>query len=426
MKNVVTILWFICAFVTTNAQINLVKNGGFEQYSHCPYSADEVKFANYWQPIDSLGEVFLDSTGHISHVTTPLCTPEYCNACDTSTYLWRFSVPIGAAYYHYARSGHGMAQVQMYFDNSFSFAYQRDYLQGHFVDHLVAGTTYCVTLYTGLEQASQYAINHIGAYIDNGSIDIAQDSDGCSLSQTAFIPQIISDSIINDTLHWVKIQGSYTATGNERFITIGNFSDIHHTDTIKRSLIYPPWNTENEFSWYLIDDVSVIPSNTFANAGPDQWVSPGSDSAFIGIADEGLPTTWYIVGDSTPICDGAGGFKVHPDTTTSYVVVLDLCDNLTKDTVTIHVAPAIINDIHDQPLQVSVFPNPANEYLRISGANNCTYKIVNEVGQLMLQSKITSNSEAINVSSLEAGIYFVQIESSLTRQKEISRFAKIN
>ena len=399
-----------CLNFRSNAQINLVRNGGFEQYYDCPGGWDNIILAKFWTPIDT--------NGTLVPYTMPLCTPEYDNKCAPSGSL--MVIPTNNLFNHYPRSGNGFVSGEMYFDNSYTGEhYQRDYFQGRLFSHLVSGTNYCVTFYVSVAQSAQYAVDHIGAYLDNGSIDVGKDSLNCANPLISFTPQIVGDSIINDTLNWVKIQGSFTATGIETFITIGNFFDIYHTDTLRRQLIYPPWNTGNAYSYYLIDDISVIQSNTIANAGPDQWVSPGSDSVFIGIADEGLPTTWYIVGDSTPICYGAGGFKVHPDTTISYVVALDICDNLTKDTVTIHVAPTIIKDNQYQLLQVAVFPNPTKDHVTISGAENCTATIVNEFGQIMLQSKISSNTETIDITSLPAGIYFVQIESSLTEQKEV-------
>ena len=402
MKKCFLLLPFICAFTKIEAQINLVKNGGFENYYSCPGGLDNIILAKYWTPIDS--------NGTLTPYTMPICTPEYCNICAPAGSL--MELPLNNYFYHYPRSGNGFASGLMYFDNSFSGEYyQRDYFQGRLFSHLVAGISYCVTFYVSVAQASQYANDHIGAYLDNGSIDVGKDSLHCGTPQTSYTPQIVGDSIINDTLNWVKIQGSYIANGTESFITIGNFFDMAHTDTVRRDLTHVPWNTGNAFSYYLFDDVSIIESSTVANAGPDQWVSPGSDSVFIGIADQGLPTTWYIVGDTTPICYGNGGFKVHPDTTTTYVVMLDLCHNVTTDTVTIHVAPVGVYDYGKQLQFATLYPIPAKSFINVNGANGCTLRVKNIVGEIVRVVSVQNNTQVIDLSGIASGVYFIEIQS---------------
>gem|GEM_PF-3067828 len=68
----------ICASVTyTEAQINYVHNGSLEDHWRCPYSADQIKFANYWTAIDST-----DHPADYDTFGSPNCTPEYSNVCD--------------------------------------------------------------------------------------------------------------------------------------------------------------------------------------------------------------------------------------------------------------------------------------------------------------------------------------------------------
>ncbi len=309
------------------AQVNLVRNGGFEQYDFCPTDYDQIKKAVYWNTIDTLS---MDAG----------CAPEYCNACADSV-TTPLNVPAGGSYHHSARSGVGMVESNMYFNNSYSGEMaQRNYTQGRLFNHLAAGTNYCVTFYVTLAQRSGYASNMIGAYLDNGSIDSGQDSSHCGLPKTAFTPQIVDTTIIKDTLHWVKIQGSFVANGSEQFITIGNFFDINHTDSVK--LNYP--QSYGPVSVYLIDDVSVIESNAVANAGSDMASAVG-DTVLIGTHEEGMPCTWYALGDTTPLGYG-GGIKVHPLATGTYhyVVMLDLCAHVTYDTMTLFVWPAGVNN----------------------------------------------------------------------------------
>jgi hypothetical protein len=283
MKNLLVFILLLNPCIRLKAQVNYVLNPSSEQYSHCPYTADQIKYANFWSPIDSKGNP--DSPLYF-----PICSPEYCNTYASGTIV---GVPSGGGYNHKTHSGNVIAQVQMYSNETEVIFYIRDYLQGRFVKPLIADTTYCVTFYVALEQLSNYAINNIGVYIDNGGIDIASDT-GCAQPHSLITPQILDSNVINDTVNWKMIQGLIKANGIEKFIAIGNFSDKNHITAIPLSY------SSSNFSRYLVDDVSVIESNTDSNAGNDTTNGYG-DTAHIGIYEGGMPCTWYIEGNNTPI-----------------------------------------------------------------------------------------------------------------------------
>jgi len=314
-----------------------------------------------------------------------------------------------------------MVMIETYFDNSYAESYQRDYLQGHFYRPLTAGVSYCVTFYVILEQLSQYANNHIGAYIDDGSIDIGQDSAGCASPQTSFVPQIVEDSIINDTLNWVKIQGTFTANGTERFITIGNFFDITHTDTIRRNLDYPPWNFGNEFAWYLVDDVSVIAMNSVANAGIDRITSATGDSVWVGDSTGYVPCYWYKNG--VLIDSNTAGFKVKPDSTSTYVMQLDVCGHITFDTVIVHVAPAGITTVETFD-NLNIYPNPAKNTITIEGARNCSIAVYDLIGTAIIFTFINNEKQNLDINRLSKGVYNIMITDSETGIKMCKRLIK--
>jgi len=392
------ILIFTCALTNVKAQVNYVKNASLEKHSRCPWQYDQIRFADFWSPIDSISMY-------------PLCAAEYCNTCDTVGFM---GVPIGAYYYHYPRSGNGMAQLIMYTDESFLSEVQRDYLQGRLYKSLTAGKSYCVTFYVTLAQFSKYACNNIGAYLDDGSIDIGQDSAHCAYAKTMFTPQILETSVINDTLNWVKVQGSLTATSSEKFITIGNFLDKAHTDTIDLGINGP-------MTWYLVDDVSVIESNAVANAGPDKIIGTG-DSIWIGTNEEGMPCTWYISGSSTPI-GYSGGLWVKPATTTTYVVEMDLCGHVTKDSANVQVFPAGIKPVSGNN-QYCIWPNPVSNELNIEYAAGCDVRIYNALGRMVYSTKVISEKEVFQVGALSAGLYSLCIVDPVTGYRSVRKMSK--
>ncbi len=388
------------------AQVNYVRNGSFEQYSSCPFGYDQIRFADYWQAIDTV---------HIMGYG-PLCSPEYCNKCSPVGSL--VGVPLGGFYNHYPRTGDGMMEIETYYDNEYPGEYyQRDYAQGKLYDHLVAGKTYCVSFYVTLAQESQYAVNRIGAYLDNGAIDAGQDSVGCASPHPSFIPQVYTNAVIDDTTNWVKIQGNFTATGIERFITIGNFFDADNTDTVRQ---HP--HTANYYTWYLIDDVSVIESTATAFAGTDALIGLG-DTIHIGSTEEGMPCEWYVLGGTTPIGYG-GGIDVHPSTTTSYVVMLDLCGHITYDTVKIYVVPAGVSSLGFPTDLIRLYPSPATNQLHIDHAANCTITITDITGNFWQQTHLLTEKETTDISTLPPGTYIATLTDDKTGDRVIKRMVK--
>jgi hypothetical protein len=403
MKSLLHLFLLLILFITNaKGQINYVLNPSFEIHTGCPNANDQIKKATYWQPIDSID---LD----------PLCSPEYINACSGPNSPW--GVP-GTFISHYCHTGKGMAQNIVFYDESQFSSYHRDYLQGHLRDALTAGQEYCVTFYVFVGGA--YGINHIGAYLDNGSIDTGT-SPYCAWEQTEYIPQITELTIIKDTstnLHgWHKIEGSFIAAGNERFITIGNFFDKAHTqyvlqinpqDTVGMAVSGGGW------SWILVDDVSVIASNTLPHAGNDTTIYAG-DSAFIGPHEIALPYWWYVQGHPSPI-DSGGGIWVHPDSTTTYILQQTLCGFNTYDTVTITVLPDTTNAVGSIAYNNNalVYPNPANNAVTITNLLQGTeIRVLNWLGQTLLpEVRANSIKRQLDVSILPTGSYYIELNYS--------------
>jgi hypothetical protein len=364
-------------------------NPSFEIYSNCPNGYDLIGYSNFWSGLDSLQIYRNYSDGE----------PEYCNACDVTN---AEGVPRGQLYYHFARTGVAMAQVQMFYDEIYTpLTYKRDYLQGRLKSTLLASHSYCVIFYVSLEQYSQFANGKIGAYLDNGIIDTTKMP---GMPQTEYAPQILHDSIIYDTLNWIKIEGSFIASGNEHFITIGNFFNKANTNYVA----YAPWGQNSDLSWYLVDDISVIESNTLANAGNDTAIHKG-DSILIG--EIAVPYTWYkrTAAGLSLIDSVSGGIWVKPDTTTTYVVKLTLCGVVTWDSIKVTVVPVGINNIKANESNL-LYPNPITNELNITNAPSGTnIKVYDVVGRLVYNAVMHDKQETINTSAWERGTYFVEL-----------------
>ena len=402
------------------AQMNLVMNPSLEQYSVCPIHDDEIRYAYGWESLDTTW-----MPPDFSHDLNGV--PEYCNVCS-SGYSW-CSVPSALLYHHYPRTGNGMAEVQMFYNEYIDSPnwYERDYLQGHLSTTLTAGESYCVTFYVVYESGSKYTINHIGAYLDDGTIDTTGTPERI---QRQYAPQIIENEIISDTLNWTKVQSSFIATGIERFITIGNFTDTAHMSFV------PTWDTGiygtsafgPMYSWYLVDDISVIKSDAAANAGPDKIIAAGGDTVLIGdTLDSYVPAYWYANG--LIIDSNKSGIYVHPDTTTTYVLALELCGRESYDTVvvwlasdTTHDSISYVRPLNDQDIQV--YPNPASNTITITHAAGTIVIMFDAVGQEVFYTLIHSNKEIENIQSLAPGVYVLQLVDQVTGYKIAKRIVK--
>ena len=403
------VMIFTCACIHLQAQVNYVRNPSLEDHTNCPNNSDEINLANYWSSIDSLYYWPADSGYSITNLKGHICTPEYCNVCVR--YPWLSGIPYGPDFYQYPHSGNGLAEVQMFFDESYtsSLNYYRDYLQGRFYKHLTAGKSYCVTFYVNLAEQSGYAIDHVGAYLDDGKIDT---TGSCSLPQTQYTPQVVTANIIKDTANWIKVEGSFTANGTERFITIGNFADKAHTNYVKLT----PFNTN--YTWYLVDDVSVIQSDTKANAGPARHIAKG-DSTFLGLNETIPDCMWYHNGQ---LIDSGAGIWVKPTVTTTYVLEQTLCGLVTRDSVEVDVWKVGITNVSGGEQRYELFPNPSNGSMELHQwvEDNKPVNVIvrSAVGEVIYKGTVQfSNSKAaLNLAGLSPGIYLLTLENAIGKQ----------
>jgi hypothetical protein len=84
------------------------------------------------------------------------------------------------------------------------------------------------------------------------------------------------------------------------------------------------------------------------------------------------------------------------------------CDDLEETCVTIPIDVGI-NNFKDN---IIIFPNPANDVINIMGVDVVNVKFFNNTGQLILSQ---NNTNTINISDLQNGIYLLSVETS-TRQ----------
>ncbi len=303
---------FIVFYIMSSAQKNLVPNYSFENYSSCPgNNSVSIALAYPW------------ITAKNSNTQS-----EYANICSVSACCGVPYNTFGASF-QYAHSGNAYASMFYYgiFGQNL-----KSYLQTKLIDSLKKGNCYYIEYFINFADDYLIACNNFSLLIGDTAI-LLPISGKFILAN----PQIVQfgNPIIKDTQNWVKVSGIYTAHGGERYITLGNFKDDVHTDTLKFQI------TGKYAAGYNIDDVSVIPLDSMqlkAEAGRDTTIVKG-DSVWIGSRLCGLTNVvWYDAANNV-IDTGAPGLWVKPTSNTFYVIEQNVCGQYSRDTVYITVAP---------------------------------------------------------------------------------------
>ena len=73
---------------------------------------------------------------------------------------------------------------------------------------------------------------------------------------------------------------------------------------------------------------------------------------------------------------------------------------------------------------LTVYPNPASDMLNINGISEGNYSIFNILGEVIYSHVVNQDKITIDISSLQSGKYFIQIESN-GKMSKMSSFVKI-
>jgi len=229
------IAFFICFsyfFCTSPLRAqNLVLNGSFEKCFQCPTGITLFNLKNvkdWFQP--TMGSV------------------DYYNECSKG----EVGVPQNIEGFQYPKTGKAYIGMIFYAKNG-----GREYFSTKLAHSLNKNTTYIIKLNVCLAGRSPYAISDIQVLF---TPDIIHEE---TVKRINYLPQLShsADSTITDTINWTEIKWKYVATGNEKYLTIGNFNKNNKTK-VKR--LSTPLGTDNPklFDYYLdayyyIDDVCV-------------------------------------------------------------------------------------------------------------------------------------------------------------------------
>ncbi|MBN2730719.1 MAG: hypothetical protein JXR53_15950 [Bacteroidales bacterium] len=216
-----TLIILVISFLNTNAQENLVRNGGFEEYLYCPpiYNHDSFPCLNW------------DIVSH--------CTPDYYNFCSK---VAEYNPPMTINGYSNPKSGSSFIGLMLLETTMGSM----EHLQCQLTHPLDSGKKYEISFWLKLAyQLSDYSSKNIGILLSNeknvfGKTNYWNVVYYHSLDSNHKAQINITDRQINDT-NWVKISGIYLAKGGEKYLTLGSFyfKNEKLEDLVKKYSKYP-------------------------------------------------------------------------------------------------------------------------------------------------------------------------------------------
>ncbi len=232
-------------------------NPGFEEYYHCPdnfnIEGDEEMVPGWSIP----------SKG----------TSDYFNRCDKTK---RAGVPHNKMGHLEAKEGDGYAGIILYSGGERKEAY-REYLQNHLTRSLEAGKIYCVKFYYAVASNSAYSVNRLGLTFSNSKLAT---KDMVLKMHPDIEISAATQEIRKD--YWIEFCGTYKASGDEKYVLIGNFYDDKQTQTydFREHKDYSRKTRMLDYAYYYVDMVSITEKSRDEICCPQLEVNyfPGPDT----------------------------------------------------------------------------------------------------------------------------------------------------
>jgi hypothetical protein len=278
---------------------------------------------------------------------------------------------------------------------------------------LIAGKNYCTFFYTNRSNNFIAATDCIGLVFTENSLLY----NGVNWQYYPAIPDIQNETedVIIDTLNWTLIEGVYSATGGEKFITIGCFLPKEQVNYICYTM-----PDSCGYAYYYFDDFGVyeLPEIT---AGTDAEICEYGGSVQLQASCEGcwdgLQYRWWpSVGLSdtsilnpiaTPVQTTTYYFGLI-DTTETVPCIVDLVDSVTV---------TVCDGIEPPAFNFTIQPNPGKDKVELvfTHVPEDTELLLYDLrGRLILQITIPkeTTSYQLDISHLANAQYMLKLQNS--------------
>jgi len=230
-------------------------------------------------------------------------------------------------------------------------------------------------MYLNLINSVKYSTDKVGMYFSSTPYTCNQAFPTPQhIAPLNVIPQIINltGNFITDTLNWTEVSGTFTAIGNEKYLTIGNFLNDAATNTVvvNPSAVYT-------VIVFFIDDVSleeIIPAQTINDSticlNDSITLAPASPTEF-------AEYNWQPANGLS--CTTCASPKASPQSTTTYTLTKKQC----KATTSAHVTLTVKTDC-DVKKQLEI----PNVFTPNEDGRNDTFKINLPVGSILKEFNV--------------------------------------
>lgn len=228
------LLPFLFTFGNLKAQVNLVPNPSFEQYTSCPCIDAMVSFAEPWFIAWGSPDYFNACNNIINNCTSPI--PMGVTA-----------VPSNALGYQMAYDGQAYLGMGTRAQNNDKPQF-REFIGVKLNKELSPEKTYCYSFFVSLADTAWFTGKEI-------QIAVSPNANFNALDYSEFGQVVIpngNDYAFNKKT-WLPISGNFTASGGEKYLFIGNFLDSSQCPLIPTGFENSIWT----YVYLFVDMVSL-------------------------------------------------------------------------------------------------------------------------------------------------------------------------
>jgi hypothetical protein len=302
------------------------------------------------------------------------------------------------------RSGEGFAGVNIFNDTTVWYKdNNREYIEVPLDTPLIANRTYCLRFYTSKGDNCMWATKNIQLAFANSAFYYYDASFNYINSLS---PAIEANLIVEDTINWTKVEGTYLANGGEKYILLGNFLP---GDSVTRKLVLP--YSMGTTAYYYFDDISIYEQPDF-NAGTDTTICPwhstvlGPTSIRSDVSYSWSPTAGL---DNPNIANPTANPLVN---TTYFLTITDTnqlaCSSVLTDSIKITVSGCVGITENIETFNFNIYPNPSKDFFNVeTNVLNYTVFIRDIYGRSVMNITLTRPRTEISSNALSNGVYYL-------------------
>lgn len=226
MKFFALLNFSLLLFATSSFAQNIISNPGFENYTVCPTLVAQMPNATGW----------FNPTNHVG-------SADYFHTCTGGNFI---GVPINFAGDQAAHGGDGYIGLSLYYTFAPNF---REYAYSQLDSTLQFGVPYILTAWVSLADQCNYATDDLQFYFSS----VPPVGLGNWDALTAYSPGAVNmpGNVLSDQINWMQVSISFTATGGEQYMTIGNFLNDAATSVVSVG------NSNQTIAYLYIDDLDL-------------------------------------------------------------------------------------------------------------------------------------------------------------------------